>query len=351
MKNSNERYMGKQLKQDLLTNHGVIVVPAMTILDKGIIRLIQLHGISLEQHDVQAASDQIVAQEVLDSGALYMEELFSQVSFTRKIPLLEIREEIVPLVHQVTLQPDFFNLFDSLQSQDDYTYRHNIAVGVLSTVIGRWLELKESDLFQLTIAATLHDIGKVKVPLDILMKPGKLTAEEVESMRKHTTFGYEMLKETVGINHEQALVALQHHERQDGSGYPLGLKGDRITFFSRIIAVADVFHAMTSDRPYRKASPFYETLTQINDHTFGELDPRISRLFIHKMMQSMIGHEVLLTDNRSGVIVMINPHDPLRPLVNIDEQFLDLSKDSSIQIVQVSPRLVEGAKGRGTDPC
>lgn len=237
----------------------------------------------------------------------------------------------------MTEQPDFFKLFVSLQSKDDYTYRHNVAVGILATLIGKWLDLKENELSQLSIAATLHDIGKVKIPQEILTKPGKLTKDEYNLMKKHTIFGYEMLKSTIGTNHAEALVVLQHHERQDGTGYPFGLSADRISFFSRIVAVADVFHAMSSNRSYRNASPFYETLMQMNNNAFGEFDPKICRLFIDKMMQSMIGNEVLLTDNRTGTLVMTNAHSPLRPLIQINSDFVDLSKEPSLHIVQVLP--------------
>src|SRR5690606_28020956 len=97
--------------------------------------------------------------------------------------------------------------------------------------------------------------------------PGKLTDEEYAIMKKHTIYGYEILNDTVGISHRQALVALQHHERMNGSGYPMGIKRDNIDLFSRIVAVADIFHAMTSNRVYRTHSPFYEVLTEMEERS------------------------------------------------------------------------------------
>ncbi|MCD9022085.1 HD-GYP domain-containing protein [Cohnella silvisoli] len=201
---------------------------------------------------------------------------------------------IIPMIHHTTEHQNLFGLFATLQSKDDYTYRHNLGVGVISTLIGQWLDMEESDLSELTMAATLHDVGKVKIPLDILNKPGKLTDEEYAMMKKHAEFGYEIIKQTPGTNHRQALVALQHHERQDGSGYPHGIQSSDIDLFSRIIAVADIFHAMSSRRSYRNASPFYDILRQMQNDTFGALDPEITRLFLGKIMQSLIGNEVLL---------------------------------------------------------
>src|SRR5699024_8481448 len=128
----------------------------------------------------------------------------------------------------------------------------------------------------------------------------------------------EMIKNTVGTNHRQALVALQHHERMDGSGYPFSITKEKIDLFSRIVAVADVFHAMTSKRVYRNASPFYEVLIQLEKDSFGSLDPTITRLFVENIMNSLIGNSVLLTNGRKGTILMIPRNDPVHPLVKVE---------------------------------
>src|SRR5690606_23577733 len=155
------------------------------------------------------------------------------------------------LIQNVSENTNVLQLFVALQAKDDYTYRHNIAVGALANLIGNWMNLDHQALMQLTTAALLHDVGKVLISESILNKPGKLTDEEYAIMKKHTIYGYEILNDTVGISHRQALVALQHHERMNGSGYPMGIKRDNIDLFSRIVAVADIFHAMTSNRVYR----------------------------------------------------------------------------------------------------
>ncbi|NOU93534.1 HD domain-containing protein [Paenibacillus sp. LMG 31456] len=332
---SNEMYYGKQLKQDKFNQLGVLVVPAMTLLSLEQLQILNQHGVSLEPNDVNEGTERTDHSVLVDESVLLVEEIFQEIRYTKQIPLLTIRKQIFPMIYHTTEQPNLFGLFACLQSKDDYTFRHNIGVGVIATLIGRWLELKENELSQLTIAATLHDVGKLRIPLEILNKPDKLTTEEFEIMKKHTLFGYEMIQNTVGTNEREALVAYQHHERHDGSGYPLGIKGEQISFFSRIVAVADVFHAMTSKRSYRNAAPFYETLKQMHDNAFGVLDPQIIRLFMDKIMQSIIGNEVLLTDGRKGTIIMANPHDPLHPLVSMSSGFLDLSKQSSCHIERI----------------
>ncbi|MBJ6363018.1 HD-GYP domain-containing protein [Paenibacillus sp. GCM10012307] len=338
MESQNKAFLGMSLRRDLFNQNGVFIAPARTVLLEDHIELIDRHGIHLDSFDVQPAEKKLAVQDHIDSTTACIQDMFKDIRYSKTIPMQAIREEIVPVIQQTAEHTDFYELFATLQTKDDYTYRHNIAVGVLSTLLGRWVGVSESDLPNLTLAATLHDIGKVNIPEDVLLKPGKLTDEEFELMKRHTILGYQMIKKTAGADHLHALVALQHHERQDGSGYPFGLHGEQIVPFSRIVAVADVFHAITSDRPYRKAFPMYETLQQMNQHAFGQLDPHICTMFINKMMQAMLSHEVLLTNGQKGTIVFINPHAPLHPLVNVEDQFIDLNTSPSLQIVQVSPK-------------
>lgn len=340
MDKSNDNFIGKQLITNLFNDKGVFVLPAKTLLSTDHIRLIKQHKIILDASDVIQLDKTAFFQIAVDDCTTAMENIFEQIRYnkSKRLPMIELRNEVIPFIQQVSERNDFYGILAALQSKDDYTYRHNVAVGILSTLLGKWLKLKPEDLGMLTIAATLHDIGKMMIPAEILTKEGPLTDEEYQLMKKHTTYGYEMIRDTVGTNHLQALVALQHHERMDGSGYPFGLLGHRITDFSKIVAVVDIFHAMTSDRFYRKASPLYQVLIQMQDDVFGKLDPYISRVFIDKLMQSMLGNEVELTDGRVGKIILILSHDPLRPLVNIGEEFVDLSRERTLGIVRVIPQ-------------
>ncbi|MDR4888630.1 HD-GYP domain-containing protein [Fredinandcohnia sp. QZ13] len=271
----------------------------------------------------------------LEEAIDQVEDIFYFVKRHTMLPLAEIKQTVIPIIQTASEIPQFFYLFYQLQSADDYTYRHNIGVGVIATLIGKWLSLSDEDLSALTIAATLHDIGKTKIPTEILNKPGKLTKDEYEIVKKHTMYGYEILKNTDGISHEISLVALQHHEREDGKGYPFGLKGSKISYLSKIVAVADVFHAMSSNRVYHDATPFYQVIKQMNDDMFGKLDPTILVPFLQQIMNALIGHHVLLTDGQIGKIKYINPYDLLNPLVEVSNTIIDLSVQKTIQIERV----------------
>jgi len=332
--------LGKGVYADIFSAAGVLLVAASTIITDDHLKILARHGITLTDKDVftvDTFTDAGAAafRKMMDEAVVQVGRLFEEVRETKKVPIAELRSEIIPIIQEAASGSDLYGLFTTLQAKDDYTYRHNLAVGALSSLLGSWLKLDHQELMQLTTAALLHDVGKMLIPSEVLNKPGRLTEEEYAMMKNHTVHGYEILKETVGVNHRQALVALQHHERMDGSGYPFGLTQGKIDLFSRIVSVADIFHAMTSKRIYRNPSPFYEVLFQMERDTFGALDPRITKLFIRKIMNTLIGRQVLLTDGSEGTILLINPHDPTHPLIQVGEGFKDLSKEMTLQIREV----------------
>lgn len=331
--------IGKVTSRDVFNLQGMLLIPRGTKISEEHLELLIKHQIELEPDDVMEISEPSSNQvsHEIDETMQQVGEYFDAIRFSKKVHVDDIQTLVLPFLNEACQEYTLHDLFTSLQAKDDYTYRHNLAVGMYSNLLGRWSGLSPDDLQELTTAALLHDVGKLLIPEQILNKPGKLTDEEFAKIKEHTILGYELLKKTDGINHRQALVALRHHERLDGSGYPYGLHDEEIDLFSRIVAVVDVFHAMTSNRIYRESSPFYEVLMQMEKDTYGMLDPKLTQIFIQKMMSTLIGHQVELTDGRKGTVLMLNPHDPVRPLIELefDHEYLDLSKDYSVHIKTV----------------
>lgn len=332
-----EQLIGKQIKHDVLNVYGVTIVPANSIITRETLQLMSNHRVDIntvvlltEQKD--ATRTRLQTHELVGQTVALSKELFESIAVSRKVPLMEIRNEVLPAILELSKNPDIFELFEAVRAKDDYVYQHNVGVGVISTLIGRWIQLDEAELLILSLAATLHDVGKVKLPLEVLNKPGKLTEVEFQLIKKHTIYGYELLKGTTGLSQRIARVALQHHEREDGNGYPLGLKKENIDLFSSIVAVADIFHAMSSNRPYHEPLTFHEIISQMSEGKFGALNPRIISLFIENMMKRLVGKQVLLTDGREGEVVYINPHNIETPLIKLADYFLDLSLERNIQI-------------------
>lgn len=332
-----DNYLGRTIKNDLINAYGVTVIPANSKLNAEHLELIRKQRIDamdiiFTDEAEQAPPYQQMVNSVVDSS----KEMLESYRISRKIPLADIRKDVVPVIQEISRNPDIFALFSSVQGKDDYTYQHNVGVGVLSTLIGRWLNMNEADLSVLSMAATLHDVGKLKIPSEILNKPGKLTEEEFTLVKKHTIYGYEMLKETTGANSRITLAALQHHERNDGKGYPLGLKEEQIDSYSKIIAVADIFHAMSSKRPYHEPTPFHMIVDQMRRGSFGALDPHIVSVFLENIVKRTVGRDVVLTDGRVGEIVYLNPHNIETPLIRINDEYIDLSKQTELYIKEIS---------------
>ncbi len=274
--------------------------------------------------------------QLINEAVEQLAEVFNHVRATRRIPLTSVQNNILPLISKTFDNFNLSRMLIALQNKDDYTLRHSIAVGVLSVLIGKWLKMDDNDLQSILLAATLHDIGKALLPDEILNKPSNLTPNEFEIIKKHTIFGYQLIKDTVGTSHRQALVAIEHHERIDGSGYPFGIKEDKLSYFGKIVAVADVFHAMSSTRVYHVSLPVYRVLTELQDGRFGKFDVNIISIFIRNTMEFLIGEQVNLSNGQAGSIVYINPFDPLRPLIKInDDEFVDLSANSNINIIEL----------------
>lgn len=333
-----DNYLGRKIKNDLINSYGVTVVPAGSVLNHEHIQLLKKHKIDFMDilFVYEEGFEAVPCSETVHQVVNVSKELFNSFMNSRKIPLMDIRTEVIPIVQQVSTNPDVFQLFEAVRGTDDYTHQHNIAVGVISTLIGRWMNLEESELAILSLAATLHDVGKLKVLPEILNKPGKLTEEEFAAVKKHAIYGYEMLKETAGVSSRIALVALQHHERNDGQGYPFGLKETKIDLYSKIVAVADVFHAMSSKRPYHDPIPFHIIVDQMRRGSFGALDPHIVSLFLENIVKRTVGRNVVLTDGRIGQVVYLNPHDIETPLIKIDSEYIDLGKVSNLNIKEIS---------------
>ncbi|GAA3401394.1 HD-GYP domain-containing protein [Paenibacillus hodogayensis] len=329
-----DEYIGKIAKHDITNSNGTVLVPAKTKITEEHVHLLRNHVVDPSLIPFITGDDQEFRRSMkrtVDTS----KELFHSIESSRKVPLLEIRQKILPFVQQAAAYSNVFQLFESVKATDEYTYQHNIAVGIISTLIGRWMSLTESDISILSLAATLHDVGKVKIPVEILNKPGKLSNDEYALVKKHTVYGYELLKETIGLNPRIPLAALQHHERNDGKGYPFGLKEDKIHLFSKIVAVADIFHAMSSKRPYHHPLSFHEIVIQMRKGIFGELDPNIVTVFLDNIMRKIVGERVVLTDGRVGDVVYLNPHHLESPLIKTGDEFIDLSKRNDLHIKEI----------------
>jgi HD-GYP domain-containing protein (c-di-GMP phosphodiesterase class II) len=176
--------------------------------------------------------------------------------------IMEAKKGISAIVSLILNDNDTLRYLVNITSHDYYTYTHSVEVGILSVALAKSLfrDSKDHDIYALGAGFFLHDVGKVNIGEDIINKPGRLTDDEMNEMRRHPALGYKLLHETNQLTEESKIIVLQHHERHDGTGYPRGLRGNEIHIYGRICAIADVYDALTTDRPYRKKMKPFDAL-------------------------------------------------------------------------------------------
>lgn len=229
---------------------------------------------------------------------------------------------------------DLINEVVKEQKVEDYLFNHSVNVAIIGNLIGKWFDLGKEDIKILTLGGLVHDIGKLKIDKKILDKPEKLTEEEFEEVKKHPSYSHKILTE-MGYNEEKLLRAVTlHHEREDGTGYPLGIKSKNIPIHSKIIAIADIFDAMTSNRVYDKKMNIFKVMEKFQKETFGKLDYKMVTLFIKKFLEFYIGSEVTLNTGDKAKILNFNSFEITKPILMTGEgKIIDTSRVRTVEIV------------------
>jgi HD-GYP domain-containing protein (c-di-GMP phosphodiesterase class II) len=203
-----------------------------------------------------------------------------------------------------------------IRKKDNYLMEHSVNVAVLMSILGKYLALERTYLHQCVTGALLHDIGKILIPDSILHKPDKLTEDEYEVMKRHAGYSQKILQRNARFSQVSINVAGQHHERINGKGYPLGLKGDEISEEARMASVVDIYDAITADRVYHKGMIPTNALKRMMEWCGPHLDTHYVHSFIKAIGIYPVGSFVKLSNNTAAVVIEENP-DSLKPLVKV----------------------------------
>ena len=282
------------------------------------------------------------ANEIRESTRLTVDQLFDDVAHGRMIDMAGIKRLMHNTVDGVLRNPDAYICLTQLKQRDEYTAQHSINVSVLALTLARHLGLNRDDMETLGVAALLHDIGKIKTPLEVLNKPDRLTSDELDIMKQHPLIGRQMLENRYQLPYHIADVAFSHHERISGEGYPRGLKTDEISVFSKMVAIVDVYDAITSDRCYHDGISPTQALTKMYNWRLTDFDGELLEQFIQCVGIYPVGTVVELTSGEVGLVISVNPESRLKPKVNV---LLDREKRP------IFPhRVVDLASGQSNDP-
>ena len=230
---------------------------------------------------------------------------------------LSLRHYLEAIIQELTANKNALVNMADIKTFDEYTYYHCVNVAALSILQGMSAGMNQRRLYKLGMGALLHDIGKVFITKEIINKPGALTDMEYEQMKQHSTLGSNYLRKQWEVPAESIVAVLTHHERFDGTGYPLRLPSSKQTQEGKIIAISDVYDALTSQRPYRVALSPSEAIEHIMGNSGLLFDPAIVSTFMKRIVPYPIGSAVVLSNGLRGVVVHNHSDGLMRPKVKV----------------------------------
>lgn len=292
----------------------------------------------LEPKVVQAIREMPAWQGQYAASVNLLKRSFEVTRNGQELPVIEVKEITSQCLESLLAAPEVVGALQNVHSFDDYTFYHSVNVGIIAGIIGKWLGYKRPVLEELVLGGLLHDVGKTQIPPQIINKPGCLTAAELRVVRQHTRYGYQLVQKLPNLPSSTPSIVLQHHERNDGSGYPNGDKGDRIHDLAKVVAVADFYDAITSDRIYRTKIPPFAAIAILEEMT-NKFDPAVLNTFLANIRQCFIGSRVKLSDGRYAMIVSWGKTLFSKPQLKIESgQLIDLKQNRAITIAEMVTR-------------
>lgn len=257
------------------------------------------------------------AAKVMKQATQVVTSIMEDVRLGKQIELERVNPVVEDMVTSLFSNDGALLGLTRIRRLDKYTFEHSVSVAVLLVAFGKHLGMGKEELIQLGLGGLLQDVGKIKIPAQILNKPGKLTNAEFSIMRKHVVFSRDILKETPGASEVSISIAAEHHERFDGSGYPEGKSGDDISLFGQMAAIVDVYDALGADRVYKKAMSPHNALKKLVEWRQTHLSPELVYNFIHCVGLYPIGTLVQLSDGHMAVVLEQSEQGPLVPRVRV----------------------------------
>jgi len=339
----NECKPGQILARDVYNVNGYLMVSENTRLNSFIIeRLKEEHVITVmvyvpDEQEEESFKKYREVERKYSSTVQSVKKIINDLAVGKKLERGNVEQVSSSVLDSLPDKSSVLMCLSSVRSYDEYTFNHSVNVSFYSMLIASWIKLPQDKLKMAVEAGLLHDIGKAKIPPEVLNKKGKLTEKEFELMKKHPVLGYEMIKESkIEIPEDVMNSILMHHEREDGHGYPLGLKAKQIPVIAKIVALADVYDALTSQRIYKDRETPFDTFRELEIGGMGHFDTAILLTFLQNISSYYIGAEVIMNTGEKGRVVSVLPMNISYPIVEINGKYVDLSRDKNLKIVKLA---------------
>ncbi|MDM8534806.1 HD-GYP domain-containing protein [Clostridiaceae bacterium HSG29] len=340
----NDIVPGMHLAKSIYSLNGDLLLEKGIEINERIINSIKNAGISAVFIYTENGYDIHTKLETIDIMYKHFDESINTESFSKRKGVLsddayaEIKDVIFKIFDIIKSNDKLLMNINKIMEKDFYTYEHSLNVAVLSILIALRIGCEKEIVINVGVGALLHDIGKILITDEILNKPGKLTDEEFEIIKKHSIYGYEFVKDSDCLSQLSKDIILYHHERLDGSGYPTGVKTNTLENgkYINIVSFTDVFDAMTNDRVYKKKMPLYMALEFVSSQVPDVLDIDVLETMINHITPFPPGTYVQLTTGEKGFVVSNNFENPTRPIIKVvydcdgirifDDAYIDLMK-------------------------
>lgn len=333
---------GMRLAREVASQQGVLLIASGTEINQ--MTLNRLKSLEVEYvyiHEETNATEVIDYKKLKIKHSNLIQKLkyaFRTLKYGQKTFIDGLDDNVSQLIEELMKTNNLLACLKMIDKKNPDLFVHSVNVAVISILIGKWLNLSDEELQRIAYGALFHDIGMTKLPDSltekIFYKGYRLDRREQMEMKKHTLYGYQVLSEVYGLAKEVPLIALQHHERMDGSGYPVKIEGAAIHPFARIVAIANQYENLLAGRDGR-AYNYFEALDCIMDARFSKLDPALSILFVKNMVNFYIGNRISLSNGKVGEVIYIHNSLPTRPVVRTKDDFIDLTKNMDIEILDV----------------
>lgn len=285
------------------------------------------------------------ARKSRDMTRTYIDNMLSDARMGKIVDTQKAKSLVAELARNLAVSTDATVWLTQLKERDEYTAIHSLNVCVLSLTFGRALKLPENELNELGLGALLHDIGKMRVPLKVLNKPGKLTPDEFEIMKSHPGMGYELIRNDKNLSADVKTIVRNHHERLNGQGYPDKLVEENISYFTKIVSITDVYDAITSDRCYHDGMTPHDALKNLYEWMPNNFDSSLVESFIRTIGIYPVGSIVEFQTGHIGIVVSLNESHRLKPVVmlimNSDKEYYPKRK-----LVNLASSIWEKSKGK-----
>lgn len=313
---------GMILAKEIISYAGIILLtPGIILTQDYLTKLLdlQISSVFIEDPLYEGiAAKEYISPELQQHALVVLNKTMKDLHNKGTFTIRSIAKLATDLVEEVIAGPQVAMSLAGIFSHDTSTFTHSLNCAIYSILLGRFSDLSIAKLKELASGALLHDVGKNEISSQLLNKPGKLNAAEFELIKNHAQWGFEKLRTQRGeLSSLIAHMAWQHHERIDGLGYPRGLQGESILYQARIVAIADVYEALTADRPYRPALNSRQAFEIMQAELGNHLDAQLGQCFLTKIAFYSPGTTVILSTRQTALIVSIPPDHPNRPVIRI----------------------------------